>query len=239
MNEKILYNIIDSELLDSHPDEWGVRVHSVNPQSMGFATTLTPAVISQAVDNNIDLLVTHHDAWEFMLEERHACIELLAQYHISHIWCHAPLDAVDFGTASALLTTIGCKIIQTIAKRDGRIGELPERLHLSEVIKLLSGQLSESPCRVYDVNRLVARIACITGAGTKIDYLSEALNYGIDLYVTGETNLYLLEYAGFRNVSVLIYSHNYTEILGTQNLSHKVADQLGIKKIIRLIEPHY
>jgi len=41
------------------------------------------------------------------------------------------------------------------------------------------------------------------------------------------------------NVSVLIYSHNYTEIFGTQNPANKIAVQIGIKEMIRQDEPHY
>ncbi|HUH97090.1 MAG TPA: Nif3-like dinuclear metal center hexameric protein [Anaerolineales bacterium] len=239
MNEKILYAILDPQILDSRPDEWGVVVHCVDPRSMGFATTLTPAVIEQAVARKIELLVTHHDAWKFMLDVRQTCMELLAQHRISHVWCHTPLDTVDFGTAASLLMMTGCRIIGTIAKGEGRIGESLKPLHLSHVIKMLNRQLSEKPCRIYDADRLVARIACVTGAGTRIDHLAEALGYGVDLYVTGETSLYLLEYASFHRVSVLIYSHNYTEIFGTQNLAHKIADQLQINKVVRLNEPHY
>ena len=239
MNNRLLHNIIDPKVLDSLPDEWGIIIHCANPRKVGFATTLTPAIIRQAVDKDIDLLVTHHDAWEFMLEERLTSIELLAQHQISHIWCHTPLDVVNFGTAATLLTITGCKVIKTIAKGDGRIGELPKPLPLSELIKLLDAQLSESPCRVHDANRLVARIACVPGAGARTAYLAEALEHEIDLYLTGETSLYLLEYASFHNINVLIYSHNYTEIFGTQNLANKIAVQLGIKKTFRLDEPHY
>ena len=239
MNNKLLYSIFDSKLLDSLPDEWGIIIHCPNPQSIGYATTLTPAIIRQAINKEINLLVTHHDAWEFMLEERRTSVELLAQHQISHVWCHAPLDAVDFGTAATLLTITGCQVVETIANGHGRIGKLPAPLHLSDVIKLFDGRLSESPCRVHNANRSVSRIACVTGAGVMTKYLAEALGYGIDLYLTGETSLYLLEYASFHNVNVLIYSHNYTEIFGTQNLAYKIADQLGIKEIIRLDEPHY
>jgi putative NIF3 family GTP cyclohydrolase 1 type 2 len=239
MNNKLLHTIFDPELLDTHPDEWGIVIHCPKPDMIGFATTLTLAIIQQAVAENINLLVTHHDAWDFMLEERRICLDLLAQHKISHIWCHAPLDAADFGTTAAVLAFMDCKLIKTIAEGDGRVGELPKPLHLSEVIKLLNDQLLETPCRKFDANRLVARIGCVTGAGSKIAYLSEALDFGADLYITGETSLYLLEYARFRNVSVLIYSHNYTEIPGTQNLASRIASQLGIKKMIRLEEPHY
>jgi len=239
LDDQLLQSIFDPALLEACPDEWGLVIHSTDPHSIGFATTLTPDVIHQAVAKEIDLLVTHHDAWEFMREERDICLQLLAQRRISHVWCHAPLDAADFGTAASLLAVAGCKVIGSIAEGDGRIGELPAPLSLTELVKLLDGQLSESPCRRIDANRMVARIACVPGAGMNIGYLVEALNRDADLYITGETGLYLLEYASFRKVNVLVYSHNYTEIFGTQNLAHKIAVQLGIKEIVRLDEPHY
>ena len=239
MNNKLLYQIFDPRLLDALPDEWGILVHCPDPQSLGFAITLTPAVIEQAIAKDIHLLVTHHDAWDFMLEERPTCIELLTQHQISHVWCHAPLDAADFGTSATLLNMLGCKSVATIVEDNGRIGELPEPLPLSDIRELLDAKLSESSCRMFDAHRLVIRIACVTGAGASTKYLAEALRYGIDLYLTGETSLYLLEYASFRNGSALIYSHNYTEIFGTQNLADKIAGQLGIKAIFRLDEPHF
>jgi putative NIF3 family GTP cyclohydrolase 1 type 2 len=239
MDSQILHNLLDPGFLEAHPDEWGVTLHHPKPDTLGFATTLTPAVIRQAAARKIDLLVTHHDAWEFMLEERQACLDLLAKSRISHIWCHAPLDAADFGTAAALLDLFGCRLIRTIAEGDGRVGALPAPLPLAQVIQVLDEQLGESPCRLCDADRPVTRMACVTGAGGSIAYVTEALDFGADLYVTGETSLYLLEYAGFRNINALIYSHNYTEILGTQNLAHRIAAQLGITEIIQLDEPHY
>jgi putative NIF3 family GTP cyclohydrolase 1 type 2 len=239
MNNHILHNILDPQVLEAHPDEWGVAIHNPGPDAIGFATTLTPAIVRQASAKKINLLVTHHDAWDFMLEEKSLAHELLAEHQISHIWCHAPLDAADFGTSAALLAIFDCKLIGTIAEGNGRVGELPKPLPLSDVIKLLNERLSEIPCRMVDANRPVSRIGVVTGAGSWIAYLAEALGLGADLFITGETSLYLLEYASFRNVNVLIYSHNYTEISGTQNLAKRIASQLGIKDVIRLEEPHY
>ena len=239
MDNRFLYNFFDTNLLDSLPDEWGIVIHCPDPRSIGFATTLTPTLIRQAIAKDIDLLVTHHDSWDFMLEERQKSIELLAQHHISHIWCHSPLDAADFGTSATLLTMAGCQVIKPIAEGNGHIGELPEPLRFSDIKASLNAQLSEIPCREHDANRVINRIACVTGAGAMIKYLSEALLYRIDLYLTGETSLYVLEYASFHDVNVLIYSHNYTEIFGTQNLARKIAGQLGINEIIQLDEPHY
>lgn len=239
MDAKILYSIFDPNLLDSLPDELGVVIHHPNPASIGFATTLTPDVIQQAAQHGIHLLVTHHDAWEFMREQRSACQDLLSKHQVSHIWCHAPLDRVDFGTTAALLDLVACKTVAGLSEGDGRVGELSQPMSLSAIRQVLDEQLAESPCRLHDAGRLIQRMACVPGAGASTACLSEALPYGVDLYLTGETSLYLLEYARFHNVSVLIYSHNYTEIFGTRNLADRVAAQLGIQSIIRLQEPHF
>jgi putative NIF3 family GTP cyclohydrolase 1 type 2 len=239
MDDKILYQVLDQHLLEAQPDEWGITIHRNTPQSLGFATTLTPFVVHQAVNQNLELLVTHHDTWDFMLEERQESYKLLAQHQISHIWCHEPLDKADYGTAVALLNIIGCDVTEIVVDDCGRIGMLPKEVELETIIELLNNQLGEKPCRIQDAGKPISRVACVPGAGMMIDYLAETLKHQIDLYITGETSLYLLEYAKYRGVNVLVYSHNYTEIFGTQNLAWKIADYLEIEKVVRLNEPHY
>jgi putative NIF3 family GTP cyclohydrolase 1 type 2 len=239
MNEKILHQVIDQDLLEAQPDEWGITIHCSDSKSVGYATTLTPSVIHQAAESNLELLVTHHDTWEFMLDERDASHQLLAQYQISHIWCHEPLDKVDFGTAATLLNIIGRKVNVKIADDFGLVGELPKEIELARIMEMLFGQMSERPCRIHNTGKPISRIACVPGAGNMIEYLAEGLEKRIDLYITGETSLYLLEYAKYRGVSVLIYSHNYTEIFGTYNLARKIADHFEIDEVVRLEEPHY
>lgn len=239
LDKSVLYQAIDPTLLDAQPDEWGVVDHCPNPGSIGYATTLTSAIIRQAVDKNLDLLVTHHDAWEFMLAERAESHNLLTRHKISHIWCHEPLDKAPFGTAAVLLEIIGCIEIGKIVEDCGRVGELQGEHKLADIINLLDAHLSEKPCRIHDSGKLISRIGCVPGGGMLVDYLVEALEYDVDLFITGETSLYLLEYARYREVSTLIYSHNYTEIFGTHNLARRIADHLGIAEITRLDEPHF
>jgi putative NIF3 family GTP cyclohydrolase 1 type 2 len=239
MNNQILHQVLEPELLEAQPCEWGLTIHCQNPSKIGFATTLTPTIITQASEKELDLIITHHDTWEFMLEERRDSYQLLAENRISHIWCHEPLDKSDFGTAASLLRVLGCRIIGKIVEDCGRIGELPNEQDLSTILERFDEILSERPCRVVDTGKPINKIACVPGAGNMTHYLAEALDHDVDLYITGETSLYLLEYAVYRKVSLLIYSHNYTEIFGTENLARKIADLLEIKDVIRLEEPHY
>ena len=84
--------------------------------------------------------------------------------------------------------------------------------HLKKSQPSLNQKLREVPAREFNTKKTIKNIATLTGAGTFTPYLKEAKSQDIDLYITGETSLYLLEYAKFQNISVLIYSHNYTEL---------------------------
>ena len=114
------------ELLVAHPDEWGIAEYCDHPVSIGYATTITPDTIKTAVDRDVDVIVTHHDAWEFMFEQREEVRALLRKNGLTHIWAHLPLDLADFGTSAMLLSEIGCTPVATLAENAGRVGELSE-----------------------------------------------------------------------------------------------------------------
>ena len=225
------------ELLDAHPDEWGIAGYCDHPVSVGYATTITPETIRAAVDRNVDVIVTHHDAWEFIFEQREEVRSLLRKHGLTHIWAHLPLDLADFGTSAMLLSEIGCTPVAKLAKNAGRVGELSEPASLATVGSNLTSLLSEEPCREHDANRAVRRVGTVTGAGFYTHYLREALRYDIDLYVTGETSLFLLEYAKFQNV--LIYSHNYSELPGVRAFAGRIAAALNLESKGHLGDSHF
>ncbi len=228
------------ELLDAHPDEWGIAGYcDHHPVSVGFATTITPETIRAAVERNVNVIVTHHDAWEFMFEQREEIRSLLRKHGLTHIWAHLPLDLADFGTSAMLLSEIGCTPVATLAENAGRVGKLSEPASLATVRANLTSLLCEEPCRVHDANRTVRRVATVTGAGIYTTFLRDALHFGIDLYVTGETNLYLLEYAKYKNVNVLVYSHNYSELPGVNAFARRIAAALDLEMKGHLGDSHF
>jgi len=63
---------------------------------LGYCTNLTIESAQEATKNNVDLLITHHDAWEWMSGIKEEALEILKQSNITHFFIHAPLDDAEF-----------------------------------------------------------------------------------------------------------------------------------------------
>ena len=220
--------LFTKELLDAHPDEWGIADHCPRPSSLGYATTITHDTIRKAVEHQVDFVVTHHDAWDFMLEQRQEVARALEQHCITHVWVHLPLDLASFGTGATLLREAGCEAVTRAEEGELWVGELGTATDVTSACSSLTRILDEAPRYVHDVGRTVHRMACVTGAGTLTSHVQQAVAAAADLYVTGETNLYLLEYARYRGLSVAVYSHNYTELPGVEALARMLSDSFGL-----------
>ena len=103
--------------------------------------------IRAAVDLNVDLIVTHHDAWDFMFEQRDEVQSLLKENGLTHVWAHLPLDLADFGTSATLLSELGCSQVAVLPHAEARVGEFSEPGSLATVQASLTSLLSEAPCR--------------------------------------------------------------------------------------------
>ena len=229
MFREVLDRLFTKDLLDTHTDEWGITDYCKTPTSVGYATTITPSAIQRAVDQNVNVIVTHHDAWEFMYEQRDQVYDLLKSHELTHIWCHIPLDMADFGTAATLLSQLECKLIGKIHGGGGRVGELSKPKSFSDVLMTLNSLLGEKPRSMHDSNRTIERVASVTGAGTFTSYLRDGMSFNVDLYITGETSLYQLEYAQYQGISIVVFSHNYTELPGVQKFAEKIAQSFQLE----------
>lgn len=234
-----LDDLFSKRVLDEHPDEWGIVEHCGQPTSLGYSTTITPRTIYEAVDRRVDVIATHHDAWKFMLEQRDAVHGLLQDKGLTHIWAHLPLDLADFGTSSTLLAKIGCRHVYKPSAGEARIGTLPAPTSFQAVCATLNSLLQEQPRSMYDANRTVQRIGCVTGAGIYTSYIRDAMAHDIDLYLTGETNVYLLEYARHHELNVAVYSHNYTELPGVEMFADRLCRSLQLEMKGHLGDAHF
>ncbi|SCG82439.1 UPF0135 protein [Proteiniborus sp. DW1] len=241
--EEFIVNLFDTKNNDCFHEESGITVRGTEGiKRIGYCTNLTLDTIEEARKNKVDLILTHHDAWDFMFGLKDACREKLLEYNISHYFNHLPLDDCDFGTNNSLIDKLGLQIIERTHLEDGfycgRIAEADEGMTFEDLVQKL-GALLEEPVKAWKFkDEAIKRIGLVCGGGGFTTDLKVAVEKNCDVYITGEKVLYTIEYAKFMGMNLIIGSHTFTEIFGIESLAKKVKERYEDIEIIRLMEEH-
>ncbi|MWC29301.1 Nif3-like dinuclear metal center hexameric protein [Paenibacillus sp. MMS18-CY102] len=226
-------------------EEYGsLNFGSQEIRRVGYTTNLTPEVVQLAKNANVQLIITHHDAWGFMYGMKAECKRMLEENGIAHFYIHYPLDFVEFGTCNSLLYEIGAdEIIQQTEYKNGTefigIGQMAEPVAFEQLIATASRQLGEEvKAWKNDTNPLIRKIGVITGAGHSTDLMKQAKDAGCDVYITGEKTVYSVQYAKFIGLNHIVGSHTFTEIFGVRSLAHKLKEAFDYLDAIYLEEDH-
>ena len=209
---------------------------------IGYCTNLTLDTIEEARRNNVDFMITHHDAWESIFGLKDACKEKLMEYNISHYFIHLPLDDCNFGTNNALMEKLGLQIMERSHQEDGfycgRIAEFDGEITFEKLVKSLEAILEE-PVKAWKFNdRVIKRVGLVCGGGGLTPDVKEAVEKNCDVYITGEKILYTIEYAQFAGINLIIGSHTFTEVFGIEGLAKKIINRYKDLEIVRLKEEH-
>lgn len=209
---------------------------------VGYCTNLNIETAKEAVQNKIDLLLTHHDAWPFMSGMAEACQELLKSGNVSHYYIHLPLDDALFGNNTTLLQKLGFEVKTPFALEKGfycgYIGECSEAIEMTELVERLESLLEEAILHWPFGKKEIKRLAVLTGAGFSTKAIDEALKLGCDAYLTGEKLLYTVAYADFREVNLLVGSHTFTELFGLEHFTAMMKTRYPSLAIIPIKERH-
>ena len=238
-----LNDLFDEQLWLEHEGDFGfLNMSNTNIRKVGYCTNLTLATIEQAIANKVDLMITHHDAWDFIYGLRDECVKLLNKHNISHFFIHGPLDYVKFGTCTSLMNVLKMdKILQySTFEKDSipGVGEFTNSISLERLVKRMQSTLNES-VRVWKNNQQeIKRVGVLTGAGNSTNHIKSAVDSGCDTYITGEVNLYTIQYAQFVGINLIVGSHTFTEIFGVETLIKKIHEVHPTFQMIPLFESH-
>lgn len=209
---------------------------------VGYCTNLTIDSAEEAAKNNVNLLITHHDAWEWMAGIKEEALEILKQNDITHFYIHLPLDDAEFGNNTSLLRKLGFEAIDKFSNDEGmycgRIGETDNPITFEELVTKIE-ILLEEPVRAWKNNdKLIKKIGVVTGAGFSAIDVKDAAELGCDLYLTGEKILYTVQYAKYSKINLVVGSHTFTEIFGLERLNELLIDKYPMLEIVRINEEH-
>ena len=212
-------------------------------KKIGYATNLTPETVKTAINQGVNLVITHHDAWNFMSGMKDYCINTLKECNKSHFYIHMPLDDAEFGTNVSFMNRIGIYNLEKVNLQDsyfycGRIGELEDPIDFEVLVSIVEEVLGEKVKSWKNNSRKVKKIGFLSGAGHLSSDIKEHVEHNCDVYITGEKILYTVQYSEFAGINLIVGSHTYTEIFGVQSLCEKIKDKYHYIEIIRLNEEH-
>ncbi|RSD29570.1 Nif3-like dinuclear metal center hexameric protein [Mesobacillus subterraneus] len=212
-------------------------------KKLGYCVNLTLETIEEARSRGVDMMVTHHDAWDEIYGLKEACIEKLAEYGISHYYNHLPLDDCNFGTNEILLKKLNLETAKRTHEWEGfyfgRVAEFDKEVDFDELAGTMESLLEEPVKSLRFNEKKVKRVGLVCGNGAPTACLKEVVENKCDVYITGECNLYTIQYAQFQGINLIIGSHTFIEFFGVESLALKLNENIKELEVVRLNEEHY
>lgn len=206
---------------------------------------MTTSSLIKAVENDIDLVVTHHPLIFSPIPSVRAdnrnqkLIYELIRNNISVYSAHTNLDASAGGVADSLalsldLDTVEWKIV--VASEDssdkaavttghGRFAELQKPIGFGVLRQRIISRLGSSGCRInIDSDKSVRRVAVFPGSFDE-SWIDRIIELGIDTIVTGECKHHVSISLAQSGISLLEAGHDVTERVVLEPLAAKLKDK--------------
>lgn len=202
--------------------------------------TASQALIDQAIEQQADAILVHH-GWFWkndppgMLGFRRQRMASLLAHDINLFGYHLPLDAhptlgnnaqlaqilgltPDVDAAGNPITFGPANLIWSGRCRPCTLEEFGQRIHSA---------LQREPLVVGEKNRPIKRVAWCTGGAQGM--LQDAIDHGVDAYITGEASEQNFHMANESGVAFIAAGHHATERYGVRALGQAITDHFGIQ----------
>ncbi|MCG9065267.1 Nif3-like dinuclear metal center hexameric protein [Laribacter hongkongensis] len=192
--------------------------------------TASQALLDEAVRLDADAVLVHHGYfWKGEPAavtgiKRQRLATLLAN-NLHLLAYHLPLDAhPQFGNNAGLAQALGLQMQGTAGEQGLLAWGVPENsCNLGELALRTSGALERLPLVIGSLERPVRRVAWCTGGGQGM--FADAVDLGVDAFITGEASEYCCHLARESGVAFLAAGHHATERFGVQSLTRWLREQ--------------
>ena len=225
------------------PSRNGIQIQNSAPDSkqitkVAFAVDACEATALAAAKAGAQVLVVHHGLYWG------ACETLTGNYYkraaafikndLALIGYHLPLDANNpYGNNYGLAAALGLTGLQDFGLWRGMCigvkGCFEKAVSLEELSASL-GKITKTDCRAFAFGKDQIRTVGIISGGAGED-VEQAVEEGLDCYITGEFAHEQFHYAEENNINVISGGHYGTETMGVSLLKEKVEKELGLSTI--------
>ncbi len=200
-----------------------VGEYDKNVDKVLIALDMTMEVLDEAIENGVDLIITHHPLIFKPLKNITdksivgQIVLKLIKNDIAYYASHTNLDKSEFGTNTHLANILGLKdysFINTSEEDDYVcvVGELDT--NTDEIIQVVKSKLNLDFVRFVDSGKKdIKRIGVATGSGNSYALFGACLKNKVDLLITGDLTYHTMQFAKDYGLSVIDATH-----FGTENL---------------------
>ncbi|WP_123537582.1 Nif3-like dinuclear metal center hexameric protein [Halosimplex salinum] len=196
--------------------------------TVAFAVDAAGATIETAADRGADLLVVHHGlSWggiDRVTGLSYDRIAPLIERDLALYAMHLPLDGHDeLGNAAGVADVLGLEAREPFGEVGpvtiGQRGRASEPMSAAELASTLEANLDTGGegVQYFDYGpESIEDVAIVTGGGA--DWLEEAIDAGVDAFVSGEGKQKVYHQARDAGVNVFLGGHYATETFGVRAL---------------------
>jgi dinuclear metal center YbgI/SA1388 family protein len=198
------------------------------------------ALVERAVAEQAQLVLVHHGLfWDFMpaglsatLAER---LRPLFKHDVALAAYHLPLDGhPELGNNAILAERLGCERHEPFGTYRGvaigRAGTFPGDGIAAPDLFTRVRELTAREPTVFDGGPdTVRRIGIVSGSGA--DSLPEAIELGLDAFLTGEPREHVMADAREAGIHFIAAGHYATETFGVRALGDWLAERFGVEHV--------
>lgn len=191
------------------------------------------ALLEAAREAGADLVLVHHGYfWKNedprVIGIKHDRLRFLLQHDLNLVAYHLPLDAhPELGNNAQLAGLLGFEVEGWFGEQPvGAYGHLAAPSSLAALGNRAEALLGRQPLLVGEPDRSVRRIAWCSGAAQ--DYLQQAIDLGVDAFLTGEVSEHTVHLSRESGVAFIAAGHHATERYGVRALGDHLAQRFGL-----------
>lgn len=208
-------------------------------RKVAFAVDAGVDSFNAAIEAGAQMLVVHHghfwkEADPSYSSWRKKRLDILHEHSLSLYASHLPLDHHPVvGNNAQLLKLIGAKVTGEFGTYGGRSigwkGKFARPVAVSDIASLLERELG-ARCAVLPFGpEKVTTVSALSGGGG-YEIFFEALNSGVDLYITGDS-IEVYHTAKDAGLNVIFAGHHATETVGLLALKKVVAGRFKVETV--------
>lgn len=213
----------------------GLQVEGASEiQHVVCGVTACQELIDEAVERGAQALLVHHGIlWGGMpriVRSFKRRVATLLAHDINLIAYHLPLDRhPTLGNGATVAQRLGLVDLEPFCLHKGVTvgvaGRLPGSLGIDQLADRCADTLDTVPVVIDGGPDMIRRVGIVTGGADK-DF-PQALDAGLDCYITGEISEYVMHFAKEEGIHFIAAGHHATERFGVQALGEHLANQFG------------